>query len=304
MTRLPADSILDLLSSLVDKSLVVYEEQDGIGRYRLLETVRQYGRERLTQSGEAETVNRRAADWFLALAEEAEPQLTGPEQASWLKRLETEHDNLRARLSWFEESSAGLEEGLRLAGALGGFWQVRGHLSEGRQWLGQALARAWGSEGDEGAMAAARAKAFSVAGLLSNAQSDYAGARALHEESLTLFQQLGDRQGVANSLNSLGNVVGDQGDFAGARALYEESLAIQRQLGNQRGVANSLNNPRRHGLQTGRSRGGANPVRGEPGDPAAVGEPGGRRHFTPATWGTWSAIRASLRRPGRCARRA
>ena len=121
MTRLPADSIVDLLSALVDKSLVVYEEQDGEGRYRLLETVRQYGRERLAE-GDRETATRgRHAAWFLALAEEAAPLLRGPEQGVRLARLETEHDNLRIALSWYAQQPDEGEMSLRLAGVIGAF---------------------------------------------------------------------------------------------------------------------------------------------------------------------------------------
>jgi predicted ATPase len=124
--------ILDLLQALVEKSLIVYEEdENGQGRYRLLETVRQYARDRLQESGEA--VQERHQAFFVALAEEAEPQLTGAEQRLWLERLETEHDNLRAALEWRAEEAV-----LRLAGALWRFWWVRSHFGEGRAWLGSA----------------------------------------------------------------------------------------------------------------------------------------------------------------------
>ncbi len=241
--------VLDLLTGLADKSLAVYEEGvDGdVGRYRLLETVRQYAGDRLGESGEAAAVQGRSASWFLGLAEEAESQLRGPEQASWLGRLEREHDNLRASLAWEEQSADGREDGLRLAGPLWRFWWVRGHFTEGRQWLGRALARikpeGAGREGvgvREGS--AARAKALNGAGALAWAQGDFAGARALFEESLTIRRQLGDQQGIAGSLGNLGVVASGQSDFAGARALYEEGLSLFRQLGDQQGVANALNN--------------------------------------------------------------
>ena len=253
MTHPPASDILDLLRSLVDKSLVVYEEHDGVGRYRLLETVRQYARERLTESGEAEVVQDRAASWFLGLAEEAKPQLRGPEQGSWLRRLETEHDNLRASLSWYErwgdggEDGLRLENGLRLAGALSRFWNVHDHFTEGRRWLGRALARTTpevvGLDGATGREpSAARAEALNGAGVLAQMQGDYAEARALYEESLTIRRQLGNQRGIAATLNNLGNVARDQGDYAGARALYEESLTIYQQLGDQGSIADLLTN--------------------------------------------------------------
>src|SRR5262249_54839199 len=123
--------ILDLLSQLVDKSLVLYEDQGGQARYRLLETVRQYGRERLTEAGEVEAVSRQHRDYFLRLAEEAEPKLDGRDAALWLNRLETEHDNLRAALEWSLEAVEGekSDAALRLAGALWRFWNRRGYLS-------------------------------------------------------------------------------------------------------------------------------------------------------------------------------
>ena len=137
------------------------------------------------------------------------------------------------------------EDGLRLAGALWRFWYVRGHYSEGRQWLGRALARTQpGVVGEDGPTSeepsAARAKALSGAGNLALGQSDHAGARALYEESLTIQRQLGDQGGIAGSLNNLGMVASAQGDYAGARALYEESLTILRPLGHQQFLANVL----------------------------------------------------------------
>ena len=131
------DEILDLLASLVDKSLVLVDQQEEI-RYRLLETVRQYGREKLEESGEAERVRRRHANYYLALAEEAERGLSGSDQAPWLARLETEHDNLRAALRW-SLGGGEAEPGLGLAAALWSFWYTRGHLSEGRRWLESAV---------------------------------------------------------------------------------------------------------------------------------------------------------------------
>ena len=130
--------VLDLLSSLVDKSLVMVEEREGEVRYRMLETIGQYGMEKLEGSGEAEMTRERHAMYYLALAGEAEPELLGVHQEAWLGRLEEEHDNLRAVLDWaLENGEADL--GLRIAGVLGAFWLVRGRLSEGRRWLEAAL---------------------------------------------------------------------------------------------------------------------------------------------------------------------
>jgi predicted ATPase/Tfp pilus assembly protein PilF len=227
---------LDLLTSLADKSLVVVEQNDGHSRYRLLETVRQYARERLLESGGGEAVRVRHRDYFLTLAEEAEPKLLAAEQAEWLRRLEEEHENLRAGLDWsLAEAESGV--GLRLCGALYRFWWARGYLSEGRKWCARILAKEGSAE-----RTLERAKALHGAGALGYHQGDYPGARALGEESLAIRRQLGDRKGIAASLNNLGLVACDQGDYPAARALYEESLAIKRELGDRVGIANSLNN--------------------------------------------------------------
>src|SRR5262249_3068189 len=133
---------LDLLTTLVQKSLVVYEEDEqGRGRYGLLETVRQYAQDRLIESGEAETAQGRHLDFFLELAERAERELRRHEQVQWLDRLETEHDNFRAALEWCRAEGTGGEAELRLAGALVWFWEQRSHLSEARQYLEAALSR-------------------------------------------------------------------------------------------------------------------------------------------------------------------
>ena len=146
--------VLDLLSGLVEKSLVVARgSHEGGVRYRLLEPVRQYALEKLEESGEAEDAKRAYARYFLALAEEAEPELLGPRETEWYDRLEEEHDNIRAALSWSLEG-ANPELGLRLAGAIWWFWQRHGHLSEGLRWLDEGLAKGGGPS------AIARAKAL------------------------------------------------------------------------------------------------------------------------------------------------
>ena len=228
--------VLDLSTSLSDKSLVVAEQKGEHSRYRLLETVRQYARERLVESGGGEAVREWHRDYFLALAEEAEPKLPGAEQAEWLRRLEEEHENLRAGLNWSlaEARSGG---GLRLCGALQRFWLTRGHLAEGREWCVRVLGKAGAEE-----RTPERAKALNAAGKLAYYQGDYPAARARSEESLVIARELGDRWTIANSLNNLGGVACDLRDFVYARALYEESLTIMRELGDRSGVARSLHN--------------------------------------------------------------
>ncbi len=229
-----ASEVLDLLMHLVDKSLVVAEEQGGKARYRLLETVQQYGRDRLRESGEAEAVRRRHRDWYLGLAERAEPKLVGVEQAAWFDRLEVEHANLRAALMWSVENG-GTEAALRLVGALWRFWAVRGYFGEGRGWLEAALKES--SDASPGF----RAKALNAAGYLALSRGDYPTARSLLEESLAIQRQLGEQAGIAISLSNLGAAAIQRGDHAVARSLHEESLAIRRQLGDKVDIAVSLN---------------------------------------------------------------
>jgi tetratricopeptide (TPR) repeat protein len=229
--------VLDGVASLVDKSLLRQEEQaSGEPRLRMLETIREYGLECLTASGEAPTVQRAHAGYYLALVEEAGPELTGPEQAVWLDRLETEHDNLRAVLYWAEESREA-EIGLRLAGACCQFWLVRGHLREGRECLARLLALA-----QTPMPIAARAKALTGAGNLAHNLGDYTMARSRFEESLRLRRGLGDKQGIATALNDLGWTAWRQGDYTAARALSEEGLALWRELGDKQGIATALTN--------------------------------------------------------------
>jgi len=232
------ERVLDLLASLIDKSLLALEERDGRGRYRLLETVRQYGREQLEAAGEAAEARQRHQDWSLALAEAAEQELTGPDQVTWLTRLEGEHDNLRAALTWARETGQSAR-GLRLAGALWRFWYTRGYLSEGRQWLEEFLTLA-PQNGDAGA-ATVRATALNAAGVLARGQGDYAPAVALSTASLRLCRDGGDRQGSANALANLGNVACDQGVYGQAIALFEESLTLRRDSTDVWGTANALN---------------------------------------------------------------
>lgn len=230
------EDVLDLLTALTDKSLVLAEERNGESRYRLLETVRQYARERLLESGGGEAVRIRHREHFLGLAEEAHPKLRGPEQAMMLRRLETEHENLRASLEW-SLADADPTAGLRLCSALQLFWIMRGHFAEGRRWCAQVLAKDRVEE-----HAQEHANALGAAGLLAYRQVDYAVARALLEQSLAIRRRLGDRKGIGVTLGNLGMIASDEGDLAAALALHGESLAIARELGNRVGVAASLAN--------------------------------------------------------------
>ncbi len=261
-----AFQILDSITSLIDKSLLQQTEQEEQEpRLVMLETLREYGLECLTASGEEEATRHAYSAYYLALAEVAEPELAGPQQSVWLERLEREHDNLRTALHWLLEQvgpakvgkaeilrcaqddsqtptinrgatgslanqRSSMEMALRLGGALSQFWQVRGHWSEGRNYLERSLALEAPLGGNRVA-AFVRAKALISAAHLSFFQSDYHRAGALCKESLALCRELGNQTGIAFSLYFMGNVAWAQDNAAAARPLLEEALTIFRQVG-------------------------------------------------------------------------
>jgi predicted ATPase/DNA-binding SARP family transcriptional activator/Tfp pilus assembly protein PilF len=232
------DDVVDVLSGLVNKSLVVAERPaaGGHSRYRLLETMRHYARERLAESGEATDVRSRHLARALAIATAAGAALDGPGQAPALDRLEAEHDDLRVALAW-GTSGGDPEPALRLATALGRFWEVRGHLSEGRGWLEAALAAGGGGE-----LPALRAYALNWAAVLAQHQGDYNAARGLYEHSLALRRRLDDRLGACGALVGLGNLAALQGRLETARDQFAEALAIGRDLDEPQVVAAALTN--------------------------------------------------------------
>ena len=228
------NDVLELLSELVDKSLVLAEEREGEQRFRFMVTLLQYARNRLTQAGESEDLLHRHASFFLTLAEQGEQNLVGSDQKLWLQRLGTEHENMRVILSWTLEKDP--ETALRLAGALGRFWYLRGYMGEGRKWLARALEQKGPSVN-----LPRRAKVLIAAGRLATVQTEYATAQGFFEEALTIYRNLGDNHGIAAVLTLLGNMARPQGNSVAARPLYAESLAICRQLGDKQGIAASLN---------------------------------------------------------------
>jgi len=218
---LERDEMLELLSHLVDKSLVVVREQDGETRYRLLQTVHQYGREKLSESGEAGQVQEWHARYYLTLAEEAGPELKKEWQVVWLGRLERERDNLRAAMRGLL-GGAEPEEAARLGWGLWLFWGIRAHFAEGRRSMEQTLA----AEGSAAMPASARAKALFVEGMMANYQGDHLSAEPLIEESLRLFRQLEDKPGTAWALSNAGIAAIGQGQPQRAITLIEESVDI------------------------------------------------------------------------------
>lgn len=231
--------ILDLLSRLIDRSLVTVEDSSSSARYRFLETLRQYAHERLVESGDIAQWRERHLMFFLRLAEEAEPELRGADQLQWFGRLEVEHDNIRAALAFALESARGADA-LRLATALWRFWNVRAYWSEGRQWLTRALAQS--PARDQG-----RAKALNALGMLCWFNEDHLAMQAPVQESLSISRELGDRRGIAGALNSQGMFYGRSGTlrferdkFEQARPLHAKSLSLRRELGDSWEIAESL----------------------------------------------------------------
>ncbi len=229
------ERVLDLLSRLVDKSLVVAEDGgEGSLRYRMLEPVRQYGRERLEERREAEAVLGKHAAFFLALAEEAESELKGPRQVLWLKRLDREQGNLRAAMRWLLGRGES-EMVARLGWALWLFWWIRARFSEGRRWMEEVLAKGTAMP------ASARAKALFVAGTMADGLADYRSAESLLEESLRLFKELEDERGAAYVLSSAGFAAIGQGQHEKGIALLEEAVHLSLEVGEKWAAAYMLN---------------------------------------------------------------
>ena len=229
---------LDILADLCDCSLIFAEEAGPEMRFRMLETVREYAAGQCVPA-ERVQLEREHARFFVDLAERAEEHLTGAEQADWLERLEWEHDNLRAALDWCQSDADGVAPGLALAGALWRFWFVRGHLEEARQRFEALLTRP-SEAAPEGTSVKARAKVLKGAGNIAWRQGNYAAARASHEESLRLQQELGDKLGVAASLHNLGIVAGDQNDLAAASTYLKRAINLWQEIDGDSGLANSL----------------------------------------------------------------
>src|SRR5258707_5728399 len=228
----------------------------------MLETIREYGLECLAANGEMEMTRQAHADYYLAFAEEVEPKLAGPEQATWLDQLEHEHENLRMALQWSlerGEAEHNMEMALRFGGVLRRFWLVHGHLSEGRTFLERALARS------EGVKTLARAKALNAAANIALNQGDVDRGEVLAEEALTLYafqartrrlpmlqaevlpeeglstyRELGDTRGIAFALHQLERVARARGNLRAARLLSEEALAPFKEADDQERVAWSL----------------------------------------------------------------
>ena len=232
---LNGNAMLDLLTNLVDKSLVDVEHHDTESRYRLLETIREYAREKLLKSSEEQEARNRHLDFFYRLTEEVIPKLYDAEGATRLNRLDAEYNNLRAALEWAIAKS-GAEVRLKLALNFAEFARTRGYFREASEWLEKALA------GSDSAPAKTRAEALRISGAILTWLGNFERGAALKEESLAIYRDLGDKSGIAFILNWLGIDAWFQGDDGRARSLGEEALALQREIGDKSGLAETLEN--------------------------------------------------------------
>jgi predicted ATPase/class 3 adenylate cyclase len=216
--------ILDLLQQLIDKSLLSTELADmGTARYVMIESVWEYSRAKLLESGEAHAVRNRHLDYFVKLAEEAEPQLQGPQQGEWIERLAREHGNLKLALEWSTETPSAVERGMRLAGALWRYWEVRSHLKEGREYLSELL-----SKPESEPRTIARAKALTGAGRLAWCLDDNAAARKLGYQAILLHRETGNARMAALICSWVGFAAFSEGDPDFARKRFDESIAYGR----------------------------------------------------------------------------
>jgi predicted ATPase/DNA-binding CsgD family transcriptional regulator len=251
------------VASLVDKSLLQQATAMGtaevvVPRYVMLETIQEYAKGKLEESGEAEALYKAHAIYFTQLAERAEPELHGPQQVEWLDRLESEQNNLQAALGWAYRNSF-VDVGLRLVAALNIYWNRRGYLIEGREWASGIVskARETGMKSVlersasallplEGQMQASMARALYTLGLIAFRQANYLSARDLLDESVQIYKQLrargdrGDTRGLVESLNVLGIVTSRLENMPARRSLHEQALELARQVGDNWSIARSL----------------------------------------------------------------
>ena len=225
--------VLDLMTSLVEKSLVTHEAKGT--RYRLLETIREYALERLAEAGEADATRTRHLAHYLALAERANPELVGPDQGMWLARLDAERENFLAAHAWCDPAEAGPGAGLRLVRALRRYWISRGLPGLAHRLVVEALARPGAEE-----RSLARCRALFDAGQLDSCMGRYAEAMGYLSESLAIAREIGDAGRIEAVLQALGVAAHGLGDMGAARGHSEEALALAKALGNKRELAAAL----------------------------------------------------------------
>jgi predicted ATPase/class 3 adenylate cyclase len=230
----PITDVIDTLERLIEHNLVkLSEETSGGPRLQMFESIREFAMERLQESSEIEAVHQRHAQYYLALAERAYPELITSRQALWMQRLRTEHDNISAVLTWSQHNN--IELGLSLCAAIWRFWVMNNNFCEGRSWLETYVTLR--PEPTE-----TRSRVLHAAAVFAIYQADYQSAQVYMEEALSISEHLGSLRGIATSLNELGLIAMYQGDYPSARDLLENSLAIKFQLGDEWLIANSYAN--------------------------------------------------------------
>lgn len=229
VTQLDSNQSIDnVLSRLFEKSLVFVEQHENV-RYQLLETIRQYARDKLNETQESNLIQDRHLTYYLRLAEEAESYLFGAGQQDWMNRLEMDHDNLRAALAWSLESDQA-KAGLQMAGALAWFWHNNGHLREGSRWLEQMLTPEKSMHRPE------QAKALRASSMISRDTGDTTRSKALANSSIELYREIGDDQGVGLGLIELGATLSFEGNRVEAIELLQESLFLLQSTGGKWGI--------------------------------------------------------------------
>jgi len=216
-----SDEVLDLLEQLISKSLASKEEVHGRTRFRMLETIRQYAIEKLVESGENDLLHDKHLDFFLNLAESAEPSLRRTEQVEWLQQLEPEIENLRAALGWAMKSSS-VQIPLRMTSALGTFWELRDYWLEGARWLDQALDREWDDANPE--VKSARMKALYIRADFAILLDDVDVFKESVDSALALCEELGDAWGIAYTRALSAFYMMQTGNMVTSRSLLEQSL--------------------------------------------------------------------------------
>lgn len=230
-------NFLDLLTSMTDKNLVVTEVATDETRFRMLETVREYARDCLRDTGEEELIRDRHLEYFVGIADKLAGPQKDADRQKMLIRLDKDHDNLRAALGWCATTMNRSASGLRLAGDLFWFWRIRGQLSEGRSWIARMLSSSTGNnEGED------YARAYKAAGTLAYFQDDYSAAETYFHQALAIWQKLGHRMRIASALGNLGNVALNRGDYATAHKLMTQALLMAREDGDTRHIALGLGN--------------------------------------------------------------
>lgn len=227
------EKILDLLHLLAEKSVIVYEEDKE--RFRILESLKQYGKDKLNETNETVEFLSRHLKYFMEVSETAEPNLSGSEILMWLNRLEADHLNMQSAVEW-SINAGDREAGARLAGALWRFWDIRGHFSTGRKLIDSILNNV------EGISDTTHRKLLLRAAQLARFQCDFETAQKYYEESLKISIQLNERPAIAECINGLGNMQLELRNFDAAQRYYEESLLIRKEIGDKLGLANSLHN--------------------------------------------------------------